>query len=63
MRDLFVLTADADMQVVFRALLARPSDLQIRPISFEVDRHPNRDSGVFRNGPELIRAKPKADYE
>jgi hypothetical protein len=62
MIDLFVLAADADMQTVFRAILDRPNALGIRPIRSEFDRHPNRDSGVFRNGPELIRAKPKSEY-
>jgi hypothetical protein len=62
MNDLFVLTADADMQAVLRAVLRRPDAFAIRPISFGVDRHPNRDSGVFKNGPELLRAIPKGDF-
>jgi hypothetical protein len=48
--------------VVFRTILGRPGALGIRPISFAVDRHTNRDSGVFRNGPELLRAIPKDDF-
>jgi hypothetical protein len=63
MKDLFVLTADADMQAVFRAILTRPDALGIQAISFEVDRHPNRDPGVFRTGPELARMIPKHDYD
>jgi hypothetical protein len=62
MKDLFVLTADADVQAIFRAILARPEALGTRPLSSVVDRHPYRDSGVFRNGPELLRAKPKNEY-
>jgi hypothetical protein len=62
MKDLFVLAADADMQAVFRAILDRSVALGIRPISFEVDRHPNRDPGVFTDGPELLRTKPKSDF-
>ncbi len=62
MMDLFVLVADADMQAVFRAVLARPEALGIRPVKFKVERHPNRDAGVFRTGPELLRAIPKAHY-
>jgi hypothetical protein len=62
MKDLFVLTADADMQAVFRAVLDRSDALGIRRISFEVDRHPNRDSGAFTDGPELLRTKPKSDF-
>jgi len=62
MKDLFVLTADADMQAVFRAILVRHEVLGIRQIDFTVDRHTNRDSGVFRNGPEFLRAIPKQEY-
>jgi hypothetical protein len=62
MMDLFVLAADADMKAVFEALLARPNALSIRPISSKVDRHPYRDSGVFTDGPELVRMIPKGDY-
>jgi hypothetical protein len=61
MKDLFVLAA-ADMQAVFRAVLKRSDALGIRPISSAVDRHPFRDSGVYRNGPELLRAKLKNEY-
>ena len=62
MKDLFVLTADADMQAVFRAILVRHEVLGIRQIDFTVDRHTNRDSGVFRTGPEFLRAIPKQEY-
>jgi hypothetical protein len=63
MKDLFVLTADADMQAVFQAILRRPYALGMRPISSYVDRHPNRDPGVFSNGPEFVRRTiPKDDY-
>jgi hypothetical protein len=51
MKDLLVLTADADMQAVFRAILDRCDALGIRPISSAVDRHLYRDSGVFSDGP------------
>jgi hypothetical protein len=63
MKDLFVLTADADMKAVFEAILRRPEALGIQPISSVVDRHPWRDSGVFSEGPEFIRRTiPKNDY-
>jgi hypothetical protein len=63
MKDLFVLTADADMQAVFWAVLGRFDALGIRPISSGVDRHVNRDPGVFGEGPEFIRRTiPKNDY-
>jgi hypothetical protein len=63
MKDLFVLTADAEMQAVFRSILARPNSLGIRAMDFKIDRHPYRDSGVFGDGPELIRrAIPKGEF-
>lgn len=63
MKDLFVLTADSDAQSVMRAVLKRNESLDIRPISFEIDRHPYRDNGVFNNGPELMGLKlKKTDY-
>src|SRR5580698_7674727 len=63
MKDLFVLTADADMQAVFRTILGRSEALGIRPITSTVDRHVNRDPGVFSEGPEFIRRTiPKNDY-
>lgn len=55
MKDLFVLTADADTLAVFESLLDRPSALGIRPVQFAVDRHPFRDPGMIKDGPELIR--------
>ena len=63
MKDLFVLTADADMKAVFEAILRRPEALGIRPIDSFVDRHLWRDPGVFSKGPEFIRRTiPKNDY-
>lgn len=59
MKDLFVLTADSEMQAVFRSVLARPDALGIRGIDFEVDRHQRRDPGVYTEGPEFLRDKRK----
>ncbi len=61
MKDLFVLTADADAQAVMRAVLSRPESLGICRITFDVDRHPMHDSGMLMTGPELTRPR-KADY-
>jgi len=55
MKDLFVLTADADALALIGAVLSRPDDLGIRPITFDADRHTGRDPGMVRDGPELIR--------
>jgi hypothetical protein len=60
MKDLFVLTADADMQAVFRSVLARPDALGIRAIDFDVDRYYRRDSGVYTEGPEFLRDERKS---
>jgi len=57
MTDLFVLTADADALAVVRTVLARPQAINIRPITCEVDRHAGRDSGMARDGPELVRMR------
>ena len=63
MKDLFVLTADSDAQALIRAVLGRHRDLQIRPIAFEVQRFPGRDSGMVKEGPEIARALvKKAEY-
>ena len=59
MKDLFVWTADSDAQALIRAVLQRHRDLQIHPISFDVDRLFSRDSGMVKEGPEIARAKVK----
>ena len=53
MKELFVLTADADALAVMKQVLESPRALGIRPIQFCVDRHTGRDSGMVKNGPEL----------
>lgn len=55
MKDLFVMTADADAMAVMNSVLKRPESLGIRPITFEVIRHTMRDSGVIKDGPEISR--------
>jgi hypothetical protein len=55
MKDLFVFAADADAGAVVRAVLERPLSLGIRPITFDVDRHPYRDPGMIVSGPEFAR--------
>lgn len=63
MKDLFVLTADSDAQALIKALLERYRDLQIHPITFDVQRFVGRDSGMVKEGPEIARALvKKADY-
>jgi hypothetical protein len=61
-RELLVLTADADALAVMKSVLRRHQAIRIRPITFHVDRHPLKDSGMFRDGPELARLY-KGRYE
>ncbi len=56
MRDLVVITADADMEAVMKAVLQRPLALGIRRVDHEVRRHDGRDSGLFQYGPEATRS-------
>lgn len=44
-RDLIVLAADLDIQNVVRGLLPRAESLNVRRLSFDVERHPDRDGG------------------
>ncbi|MCK6578324.1 MAG: hypothetical protein L6Q98_09500 [Anaerolineae bacterium] len=54
--DLIILTADADAEWTLRTLLEkRTKSIAIPAIHFEVVRHPNRDSGVYRDAPEFLR--------
>lgn len=63
MKDLFVLTADSDMEALLRAVLARHRDLQIHPLSFDVRRFIGRDSGMVKEGPEIARVMvSKTEY-
>lgn len=63
MKDLIVLAADKSMKLVLEALLGRTSQLGIRAVSFEVDVHPGRDSGVYRYAHDFLRGKfPLTEY-
>ncbi len=62
MRDLVVITADADMEAVMKAVLQRPLALGIRPVDHEVRRHDGRDSGLFQHGPDATRSL-KGDFQ
>lgn len=44
-RDLYVLVADQDMRETMSRLLERPKSLGIRPVTYTVERHLNRDPG------------------
>ncbi len=57
MKDLLVYVADADALAFLRAVLNRPQALGVRPISFDIERHPQRDAGMVQSGAELARMK------
>ncbi|GHF55802.1 hypothetical protein HNQ07_003306 [Deinococcus metalli] len=54
--DLLVLVADGDQKAVFDGLLEnRTKSIGIRLINFRVDKHPNRDPGVYATGAAFCR--------
>jgi hypothetical protein len=55
MKDLFLLTADADALAFMRSVLRRNDALGIRPVTVECMRHPMKDAGVIKDGPETAR--------
>lgn len=57
MKDLLVYVADADALAFMRSMLNKHQALGIRPIRFDIERHPLRDSGMVRSGAELARMK------
>ncbi len=54
-RDLVVLTADRNTHAALKGLLSRPAALGIRPISFEIHTHPQRDPGCLRRADAFLR--------
>lgn len=57
MKDLLVCVADADALAFLRAILQRHQALGIRPVTFDIERHPQRDAGMVQSGAELVRMK------
>ena len=56
-KDLVVLVADKNTEFAIRGLLTRRShSLQIRPITFDIFVHIERDPGCLRRGPDFLRA-------
>jgi hypothetical protein len=54
MKDLVVLVADKNMEYAIRGLLERRQSLGIRPITFNIHVHPERDSGCRSRGVEFL---------
>lgn len=57
MKDLIVLVADKNTEYTIQAGLMRPKSLGVRPISFEILQHVQRDGGVRSTGAKLIRLR------
>ncbi|WP_018411100.1 methylation-associated defense system protein MAD4 [Methyloversatilis thermotolerans] len=57
MKDLLVYVADADALAFMRSTLNKHQALGIRAISFDIERHPQRDAGMVQSGAELARMK------
>jgi len=55
MKDLLLYVADADAEAFIRSVLNKPQALGIRAITFDIKRHPLRDSGMVQSGAELTR--------
>lgn len=54
-KDLFVLAADLELANALEGLLSRSKDLGIRDVEFDIERHPNRDSGCRSDAVEYLR--------
>lgn len=61
MKDLLVIVADADAEILMNKVLGRPEALGMRPIDVEVRRFSGLDPGVVEEGPELSRSR-KVDF-
>lgn len=59
LKDLLVYTADADALGFMRGLMSRPRALGVRPIDFDIERHPQRDAGMVQSGAELARLRKR----
>ncbi len=55
-KDLVVLVADAQQETVVNTLLQeRRQSLEIRAITFDIEKHPGKDSGVYSRGAEYCK--------
>ncbi len=62
MKDILVLTADKDAELMLKALLDRlPRSEKIREFNFDIITHPKRDPGVVNQSVEYVRPYIK-DY-
>lgn len=54
-QDLIVLVADKNMEFSGRGLMSRPEAFGIRPLSYDVFVHPERDPGCLLRGHDFLR--------
>jgi hypothetical protein len=55
-KDLLVLVPDINMDFTVQGLLASHHRLGVRPLTFDLYRHPHRDPGCLRESTEFLRA-------
>jgi hypothetical protein len=53
-RDLIILVADRNMEAFVTGILKRPKSLNIQPVTFDIRRHPEQDSGCRTGGVEFL---------
>lgn len=58
-QDLIVLVADLDAEETIKALLQRHQSLEIRPITYEVNRHPQRDAGCYNEAHIFLQSQAR----
>ncbi len=54
-KDLIILVADLDAENALLGLLGRHQSLRTRPITYDIRRHPGRDSGCRTEGCDFLR--------
>ena len=63
-KDLIVLVADVQQEKTLETLLSvRSKSLGIRPVTFDIFRHPHKDSGVFHSAADFLAAYQPPEYE
>jgi hypothetical protein len=55
LKDLVLLVPDKNIEAALKGLLSRPQSLGIRPVSFQLYVHPERDPGCLLRGAEYLR--------
>ena len=55
LKDLIVLVADKDMEYAVKGLLERHQSFPIKPVTYDIFVHPERDPGCRTRGPDFLR--------